>query len=769
MGDIPGVIGYVDRLSAAPGEQLEFKLSMSPAGLVDVRFVRIQSALFEPFGPGEKLVEVGERLHGITVRSQDIQPGSYGYTSPASCLDELPEVSLAVWVWPTLLAGEAQAEDIEWSFDATVLQSIGVEGEQGLVVRRPGQPDSGGYALLLDSNGVPTFDVWLDASRAVRASANRPVVKKQWSLIVARFSVRRGLDIQVLSNASWAKRAADAGHKEWLYDACPRMSDDGVLFGALRYDRASRGVAGVLSGKLDSPSIWHEWLSDYDVERLKGDVPPYISRPNGIWSAWDFGRDVAGSTFRDISASKRHGEFVNSPGRAVTGFNWNGGEQDFRHDPSAYGAAYFHPDDVSDVDWATTFTWCVPEDLPSGIYAAEVSGTSRDLIWFVVRPKRGSERKAPPIVVLLPTLTYLAYANNQLAYPDVRDRGDGFVRIRDPRQDVIEKHPEIGRSVYDVHSDGSGVCYASFRKPMIDNRPDYVTDFLSAGRHLAGDLYLVDWLTERGFEFDVVTDHDLHADGLDLIRDYKVVLTGSHPEYVTGNIIDALEFYGASGGNLMYLGGNGFFWVTSLAGESNHIMECRKGMSMAGNWKSPPGELHHSTSGELGGLWRHRGRGEHTLTAIGMASAGSGSRPQSYVRRPDSYKKEAEFVFRGVPEMGGIGDFGFALGGAAGDEIDRVDTRRGSPADTLILASAGNFDVHDYGIFLEDVIQRPDPAAHESLVRSDIALVLREDRGSVFSAGSISWSASLAHNRYDNSVSQITENVLRRFAGLEGG
>jgi N,N-dimethylformamidase len=36
--------------------------------------------------------------------------------------------------------------------------------------------------------------------------------------------------------------------------------------------------------------------------------------------------------------------------------------------------------------------------------------------------------------------------------------------------------------------------------------------------------------------------------------------------------------------------------------------------------------------------------------------------------------------------------------------------------------------------------------------------------GAVFSTGSIAWCGSLAHNRYDNNVSRITQNVIDRFA-----
>jgi hypothetical protein len=35
--------------------------------------------------------------------------------------------------------------------------------------------------------------------------------------------------------------------------------------------------------------------------------------------------------------------------------------------------------------------------------------------------------------------------------------------------------------------------------------------------------------------------------------------------------------------------------------------------------------------------------------------------------------------------------------------------------------------------------------------------------GAVFSVGSISWCGSLPYNNFDNNVSRVTENVLKRF------
>ena len=69
-------------------------------------------------------------------------------------------------------------------------------------------------------------------------------------------------------------------------------------------------------------------------------------------------------------------------------------------------------------------------------------------------------------------------------------------------------------------------------------------------------------MNKMGIAFDVITDHDLDEKGVELLSSYKVVLTGSHPEYHTEGTLDALQAYTENGGRLMYLGGNGYYWVT---------------------------------------------------------------------------------------------------------------------------------------------------------------------------------------------------------------
>jgi len=51
----------------------------------------------------------------------------------------------------------------------------------------------------------------------------------------------------------------------------------------------------------------------------------------------------------------------------------------------------------------------------------------------------------------------------------------------------------------------------------------------------------------------------------------------------------------------------------------------------------------------------------------------------------------------------------------------------------------------------------------EPRVRAEMAYFETPKGGAVFSVGSIAYCGSLSHNGYDNNVSRITENVLRRF------
>lgn len=174
---------------------------------------------------------------------------------------------------------------------------------------------------------------------------------------------------------------------------------------------------------------------------------------------------------------------------------------------------------------------------------------------------------------------------------------------------------------------------------MLTLRPGFLTfnDARGSGlRYFSADSHLTDWLEVTGQAFDVITDHDLPREGVDLLRGYKCVLTGSHPEYHTVQTLDALAAYVGSGGRLCYLGGNGFYWRIAISDAIPDVLEVRRAEGGIRAWDAAPGEAYHQLDGACGGLWRRLGRSPQALAGVGFSSQGlfEGSH---YRRLPASY------------------------------------------------------------------------------------------------------------------------------------
>jgi N,N-dimethylformamidase len=106
--------------------------------------------------------------------------------------------------------------------------------------------------------------------------------------------------------------------------------------------------------------------------------------------------------------------------------------------------------------------------------------------------------------------------------------------------------------------------------------------------------------------------------------------------------------------------------------------------------------------------------------------------------------------------------------GAAGFELDRADPTLGTPPHTLVLASSsGHSDAYQHVV--EEVLMSDSRQGGtvNPLVRADMVYFAYPNGGAVFATSSIAWCGALSYNNYTNSVSRITENVLRRFAADE--
>ncbi|MBI3515442.1 MAG: N,N-dimethylformamidase, partial [Proteobacteria bacterium] len=450
------------------------------------------------------------------------------------------------------------------------------------------------------------------------------------------------------------------------------------------------------------------------------------------------------------------GVTVNLPTRAMRGHNWTGAAMDWTRAPEQYGAIHFHDDDLVDACWEPDFEFQIPADLRSGIYAAKLSADGF-VFWvpFFVRPSRGTARSK--VAFLASTATYTAYLNYRSRYLSlVGERYAGRLAVMDGVDTLLLEFPELGLSTYDRHSDGSGVCYSSRHRPLTNVRP--------TGRHwnFNIDLFIIDWLEKFGGDYDVITEDDLAREGLGLLTPYRVVLTGSHPEYDSRGMLDALEGYLRRGGRLMYMGGNGFYWRIAHHPTRDGVLEVRRAEGGVRAWDAEPGEAYHSFTGEYGGLWRRNARAPQRLVGVGFISQGF-DKCSYYRRLPAADDPRVAWALAGIKDDL-LGDFGVLQGGAAGLEIDAVDRWLGTPPHALVLARSENHS-NTYELVAEEVLV-PHGATDAVInpdIHADITFFETPAGGAVFSTGSIAYAGSLAWNSFQNNIAKLTANVLERF------
>jgi len=691
------LVGYVKEPSYRPGDRVEVKVSSVAAGTA--RLVRLRHGDTNPEGPGL----VTEPVAGVEATFdegvQDIHTGSWGLASGVGIAKPLDGFTLAVWVWPTLHTDGSTVLSLE-SGDVAVSVVVDDEGRIG-VHRRSAAGTATDYS-----------DVFLRLRR--------------WQLVAVSMDVADG---------TAELRLHDAGIVEHERLELPGLSAPAPpvdLLLAARRDAAA-DPTGHYDGKLEAPRLFVGAFGQEDFASL-------VAGGSAVEPVWapDLGADQRSVTAPD-TAGIGDVRLFGMPTRGVTGRRWRGQVESWTEAPELYAAIHFHSDDVEDVGWATSLVLELPGDLESGFYAAHLeAGGVEDHVPFVV--SRSEQSKRAPLAVLVPTLTYLAYANEPVFEPHVpvlRTRGDDYAT----ENSLV--------SQYNWHRDGSGVAFASWRRPLLNLRPDYRYWLTGFPHGIGADLYLLHWLDSQGIRYDLVTDHQLHADSIDALAEYPVLVTGSHPEYWTVRMLETLEAYQQRGGRIAYLGGNGLAALVAVHGEKPHVSEMRRRRDSVGLWDADAGESYFASDGHLGGTTRHqplRGR-----ELIGLDISGMGfAEGRPYERTPDAEDPRVSFLFDGVGP-GSIGDFGLMMGGAAGYEVDSADKRSGTPPHALVVATCVTVPP-----FYAKTEQRGE-------ARADMVFFETPAGGAVFSVGSITWTGALSHNGGDNEVAAITANALRRF------
>ena len=731
------ILGYADRISAAAGESVRIMVSCDGLDQYDASLVRVIHGDINPSGPGYREESVVLDLGGpFKGRYQPIHMGSYAVIDNAPRLQVGASFGVRAIIWPTLPGHGPQ----------TILSLEDAES-------------GAGFRLYLDSQGAVAVQISASRCESRELSAKVALHAQRWYLASASYDAESGIlsvaqqPLRHYAKSNVSRRVSRTVSLDGF------AGDIAAPIMIAARPATAQPAAEHFNGRIESPqllarTLLHEEMTDHTSDDRRD-----------LIGAWDFSIGIPTDTITDVSANQLHGRLVNLPTRGVGGHAWNGDEHCWRQRPEHYAAIHFHDDDLYDCVWETDFTLTLPDRLASGVYAVRLhSGSEEYYVVLAVRPPRGTA--TAPAVFVMPTASYMAYANNRIGI-DVSETEIVCGRLTqlNPIDLYMQEHPELGLCFYDLHNDGSGVFYSSRLRPIVDMQPKHIAHLGGAGSNVwqfNADTHILNWLEHLGQPFDVITDEDIEAEGVEILERYRVAITGTHPEYYSVRMLDGLQAYLNGGGRLMYLGGNGFYWRISYHPTLPGVTECRKSEDGIRAFVPRPGEYYSSFTCEYTGLWRRNGRAPNELVGVGMVSQGF-DYSSPYVRTQASRNERAKFIFDGV-ESTVIGDYGLSGGGAAGLELDATDHALGTAPHALVLAASERHS--DLYLLTPEDMNDPAPGlggSEAELIRAEMVFFETPAGGAVFSTGSIAWCGSLSYANYQNDIARISANVLNRF------
>ncbi|MGR9090184.1 MAG: N,N-dimethylformamidase beta subunit family domain-containing protein [Gammaproteobacteria bacterium] len=786
------ITGYSDRFSARPGETVRFHINAEQNERFEAQIVRLIHGDTNPDGPGYKEEEIATDLDGMHQgEHQPLHSGSYIVVPHAREMN-VASFTLCALIYPTTPVTDTEGVNV---------------GMQGLLTKFD-ESTGTGFGLFINDDGELTLRIGDGKGHVQTFSTGRPLFRKVWYKVAASYDAETGA-VQLYQQAHVTNTNGGHGMSmlhplEDTNDSItatasggPAHNDAPFLLAASTAEvHSGRHICGAhfkevvrplelpvntynYNGKIERPKFLNCAASPAQIELMFASagvehVPNELRA--SLVGAWDFSanmeRNAASPTVYDMSPCRLNGHGINLPVRGVPGFNWTADYMSFLHGPQEYGAIHFHDESVDDARWKTSLELRIPENFRSGCYAVrlrvngEATAEMEDYIPFFVRPPvSGPTAK---IALIMSTNSYMAYANDNLSVNSVvAQLLTGQVPLLQPGDLLLNKERGYGLGTYASYRDGWGVNISSRLRPILNMRPKYIHVLSPSLWQLNADLHLVDWLEQMNYDVDIHTDEDLQREGVGLLKQYPVVLTGHHPEYITEDMMDAYHDYQMQGGRWMYLAANGFYWVTVAHPDNPNIIEVRKGDNGARAWTINPGEYCNAFDGKHGGLWRVRGRAMAKL--LGVSFTSFGLTYSSYYRpAPDADHPEAAWIMNGIDRDEPIGDFGLIGDGAAGLELDRYDLELGTPHRAFLLAnSEGHSDmfvtVSEESTFNARGYYAAGTGETNPQIRADLVYYKTPNDGAVFSVGSMSWCGSLSHNNYDNNVSRIMRNTIDGF------
>jgi hypothetical protein len=331
---------------------------------------------------------------------------------------------------------------------------------------------------------------------------------------------------------------------------------------------------------------------------------------------------------------------------------------------------------------------------------------------------------------------------------------------------------------YRKHASGQGTLQLGNKIPWPAAGPFilYGSDYSHLMR---GERYTHLWLDQEGYNYDVITDTDLHKNP-EILKKYKVFIINGHSEYWSLPMYQGLEKFLNEKGKLIVLSGNSLFWRVSF-NEDCSILECRKvdapGEQIPAERR---GEAYHSHDKIKGGLLRETEWAGYKLIGLdilGWVNSGWDEQFGPYI-----VQDEDHFLFN-YPEKTGLkkGD-AFALSpggkfpGVNGHEIDiRLSTFKKLqekedlypfPEEPKGITTIANGKINWKGTGKEgeyrgetfDYFMRTLKKEHEQ--GADVIFWERPEGGQVFNAGAIRSGWALYT---DPNFQKIIKNVLHHY------
>ena len=738
--ELAGLHAYADRESVPAGETIRFHVSSQ----VPYRFEVTRLGLQVDDRASDETVYLSEKVSPRRV--QPIHPGSYVRVKNGLSADaELTALTLECWVRPWKLS--------PW---------------QGILTQHD-YPEHCGFGLFLDAEGRAVFSIGsgeeFDEKSLVTGSK---LNLRQWHHLVGVW------DGETNVAAIWVdgKRAAQWQASQTL--APRKAGSSGLRIGAY----GERGIIGhFFDGDIAMPAIYTRALSVEEIAvrfSKRGLKAPELNDP-ALAAFWPLdeerGRQVA-----DESGNLRDGEIVNLGTWMIGGPSFDGrsvGRYDRSYDPQTdhnrgHGLR-LSSDDLYDCGWKATEEFRVPEKSMSGLYAAwfqfELKGKQhRYPVTFVVNKSKAAAKA--PLALMCSTTTWRAYSGTPFAKNvphEIRNWPTGG-QPNDP------SNPSA-YCFYRDHQHGQPTYKLGMRIPWPVAGPDvqYSAPGVGYSHLMRGERFTHVWLEKQGYDFDVITNLDLHRDP-QLLDGYRALIINGHDEYWSAAMYDGLDRYLQQGGATAVLSGNTMFWRISVNDELGTI-ECRKfGPNIGGRTLASVGEIYHSIDGKRGSLMRNCGYPPWKNIGLECSGWWGGANNGYY-----SVIVPEHFLFQN-PERIGFTDrlvFGGAKSGprrACGHEGDIRLSSYAPPAGAIPVGAF--LPEEPVGIETMASLQRENARVLDYFARFgqqetgtlvDMIYWKRPQGGTVFNAGAIAFGWALDA---DPKLTKLLRNVLHHLAGV---